>query len=80
MDDARTILRLLRDRRLSERFKAQDIYHKGLGGLPDSQRVREALDLLVDYNWLVCEKVPAGPQGGRKHEFWTLHPRVFDTL
>jgi len=75
--DAESILNLFKKNRLPRRFKAQDIYHYGLGGLQDSARVRAALDLLEDYNWLVKEKIPSNPKGGRKHEFWILHPRAF---
>lgn len=76
IDDAKTILELLKQKRLPPRFKAQDIYHAGLAGLQDSNRVRAALDLLQNYNWLVVEKVPG--TNGRKHEFWILHPRAFE--
>jgi hypothetical protein len=79
VDDAKTILQLLKQKRLEHRFKAQDIYHKGLGGLQDSTRVRTTLEFLEDYKWLIREKVPAGPNGGRKHEFWVLHPRAFES-
>lgn len=73
--DAETILSLLRQKRLPPRFKAQDIYHQGLGGLSDSIRVRAALEMLQDYSWVVSEKVPG--QTGRQSEFWNLHPRAF---
>ena len=75
VNDAETILDLLRKKRLPERFKAQDIYHQGLGGLSDSTRVRTALELLQDYGWIISEKIQG--KTGRHNEFWVLHPNAF---
>lgn len=74
VNDAEIILSLVRQKRISNRFKAQDIYHQGLGGLSDSGRVRAALELLRDYGWVVSEKIGGGT--GRHSEFWTVHPSV----
>lgn len=74
VSDAEVILNLVRQKRLPRRFKAQDIYHPGLGGLSDSARVRSALDLLQDYGWIVSEKESGGV--GRRNEFWVVHPRM----
>lgn len=74
VSDAEVILSLVKQKRLPPRFKAQDIYHQGLGGLSDSTRVRAALDLLLDYGWVVSEKVSG--RTGRHSEFWVVHPKV----
>lgn len=74
VSDAEVILNLIRERRLHQRFKAQDIYHQGLGGLSDSVRVRAALDLLQDNSWIGSEL--EGGATGRRHEFWVVHPRI----
>lgn len=74
--DAKTILDLLKEKRLPEKFKSQDIYHMGLRGLSDSNQVRAALTLLQDFGWLAMEKIPG--KSGRHHEFWILHPRAFE--
>ena len=74
--DAETILCLLKQKRIQAKFKAQDIYHQGLGGLSDSGRVRKALELLRDYGWVISEKVGSGT--GRQNEYWILHPRAFE--
>lgn len=76
IQDAQMILELLKQKRLSSKFKGQDIYHQGLGGLSDSTRVREALILLQDYGWIISEKIQG--RTGRQHEFWHLHPRAFE--
>jgi putative DNA primase/helicase len=55
--DARKILELIKKKRLPLRFKAQDIYHHGLGGVKESQRVRAALELLHGANWVAHEKI-----------------------
>lgn len=77
VDDAKTIISLIKTKRLPSRFKAQDIYHQGLGGLSESNKVRPALDLLQDYGWLILEKI--GKAEGRKNQFWILNPRAFET-
>lgn len=74
VNDAEIILGLIRQKKLPQRFKAQDIYHQGLGGLSDSGRVRNALNLLQDYGWAISIKEGNGP--GRYHEFWIAHPSV----
>ncbi len=76
INDAETIINMIKKRRLPERFKAQDIYHNGLCGLSDSARVKEALEFLQGYHWVVSEKVSGLPKG-RQHEFWNVHPDVF---
>ena len=74
VSEAEVILSLFRQKRLPRRFKAQDIYHQGLGGLSDSMRVRSALELLQDYGWVVSEKESGAT--GRRNEFWVVHPRM----
>jgi hypothetical protein len=74
VNDAEVILNLIRQKRLSKRFKAQDIYHQGLGCLSDSMRVRAALELLQDYGWVVSEKEKGVV--GRHSEFWMAHPKI----
>lgn len=74
VNDAEIILGLIRQKRLPQRFKAQNIYHQGLGGLSDSGRVRNALDLLQDYGWVISTKERSGQ--GRHPEFWIAHPSV----
>ncbi len=76
VNDAETILALCRQKRIPHRFKSQDIYQQGLGGLSDSGRVRAALELLQGYGWMVSEKVSG--KTGRSNEFWIIHPRAFE--
>ncbi|MBS0604918.1 MAG: DUF3987 domain-containing protein [Verrucomicrobia bacterium] len=76
VNDAEQILDLLKQKRLPPKFKAQEIYHHGLGGLSDSVRVRTALEFLQDFGWLAFEK--ASGNTGRHHEYWHLHPRAFE--
>lgn len=74
--DARKILEFIRKKRLPARFKSQDIYHQGLGGLKDSQRVKTALELLREFNWLALEKIQG--RTGKAGEFWIVHPSVYE--
>lgn len=74
--DAKTILNLTCNKRLPERFKAQDIYRQGLGGLKDSPRVRNALELLRESNWVALEKIRGAT--GAPSEFWIINPKAKD--
>lgn len=69
--DATRIIELIKKKRLPERFKAQDIYRPGLGGLKDSQRVRNALELLKEFQWIASEKVYGAT--GSPSEFWLVN-------
>lgn len=72
--DARRIIELIKNKRLPIRFKSQDIYRPGLGGLKDAQRVKSALELLRDSNWVALEKIQ--DHTGKPGEFWVMHPSV----
>lgn len=72
--DARKILELIRKKRLPMRFKSQDIYHNGLGGLKDSQRVTAALKSLLNSNYVALEKIQG--HTGKPGEFWVVHPNA----
>lgn len=76
VEDAQIILNLLREKRLPSKFKAKEIYQIGLGGLSDSGRVKMALDLLQDDDWLINEKESS--INGRNHDYWIVHPRAFN--
>src|SRR5262249_22161319 len=76
--DARKILELIRKKRLHLRFKSQDIYRQGLGGLKEPQRVKAALELLRDANWLAFERIQG--QTGKAGEFWVVHPSAQDVV
>lgn len=73
--DARRIIELIKNKRLPMRFKSQDIYRPGLGGLKDSQRVKAALELLRDSNWVALEKIQG--HTGKPGEFWVVNPKAF---
>lgn len=60
-------LNLIKQKRLPSGFKAHDIYHQGLGWLSCPHRVREALNLLQDYEWIIREKISSNI--GRSHEY-----------
>ncbi len=76
--DARRILELIKNKRLSARFKSQDIYRPGLGGLKDPQRVKTALELLRDSSWVALEKIQG--HTGKPGEFWVVHPNALKIL
>lgn len=76
--DARRILELIKSKRLTMRFKSQDIYRPGLGGLKEPQRVKNALELLQSFSWIALEKIQG--HTGKPGEFWVVHPDAMKHL
>ena len=64
IENARLILKRKQD--LNNPFSAREIYRKGWTGLNEINVVNEALECLIEYNYLVEIPLPPSPQGGRK--------------
>jgi|MTBAKSStandDraft_2_1061841.scaffolds.fasta_scaffold02242_9 putative DNA primase/helicase len=60
---AKMILKKIRQGHLAESFSSRDIWRKGWAGLSDREHVAEGLRMLVEYGWLVEERVEG--TGGR---------------
>lgn len=66
VDAAKAIARRLEKGDLSGEFTAREIYTRSWSHLTDASIVKDALELLVDYEWLEMREVASGPGGGRK--------------
>ncbi|TFH07701.1 MAG: DUF3987 domain-containing protein [Nitrosomonadales bacterium] len=60
VDAAKTLLKRLANGKLSETFKARDIYQKGWAGLETPIKAQSAIDLLVDYRHLSAVEINTG--------------------
>lgn len=76
VDGANVILRALRGGRLDPQFSERDIALKNWATLGDDrERIRQALTLLEECDWLRSVDVPAGPQGGRPTTRYIANPK-----
>ena len=60
IDAAKTLLKRLASRKLSDVFKVRDIYQKGWTGLETPNKAQSAIKLLVDYHHLSEEEIDTG--------------------
>ncbi len=60
IEAAKTLLRRLASGKLPDVFKARDLCRKGWAGLETPVKAQAAIDLLVDYNHLLAEKISTG--------------------
>ncbi len=60
IDAAKTLLKRLATGKLSNPFKARDIYRAGWAGLETPNKAQSAIDLLIDYHHLRSEEVITG--------------------
>jgi hypothetical protein len=70
---ARTIIAKLKSGALQSPFTARAVHQSNWSGLGDIKDVREALTLLVDFDWLSDEEVSTG---GRPTTIYTVNPKV----
>jgi putative DNA primase/helicase len=73
---AKAILAHLRDGSLNREFKASDIYRSGWTHLSSKMQAYEALDLLVDLNYVARIETPSGVKGGRPAVSYLVNPSV----
>jgi putative DNA primase/helicase len=63
-----------------ECFTPRQVVLKGWTGLGNTELVRKAADLLVDYDWLRKEQLPSGAAGGRPSDRYTINPLAVGVL
>jgi hypothetical protein len=73
---ARTILAKLRGGALSSPFTARDVHQADWSGLGDREAVGQAIQLLVDCDWL-AEAPRENPAGGRPTKQYVANPKGF---
>ena|GEM_PF-5111309 len=58
---------------MSNPFTARDVYGKGGSGLNDAQKASDALQVLVDHDWLREEVVKTG---GHPKKTYSINPNA----
>jgi len=71
---AAALLRKIKAGALGEVFTSREVVKKGWAWLTNPGDVRKAAGVLVEYDWLRLETVPAGASGGRPSERYTVNP------
>jgi len=74
MDSAKLILS--RRSKLKPAFTAREIRRKGWAGLTEPADVVDAVDTLIDHNYLIELKPPPGPSGGRPTTQYRWSPAI----
>lgn len=59
-------------------FKAREIHRKNWKGLTDIESVENALELLVDNNWIVLEEIEPTVKGGRPSKQYWINPKIYE--
>lgn len=61
---------------ISYGFTARQLIRKGWKGLTDADDVLNALEVLIEHNWLSWQEVPSTGKGGRPTECYFINPRL----
>ena len=61
-------------------FTARQLIRKGWKGLNDADDVRNALEILVEHQWLSWQEVPSTGQGGRPTERYSINSRLSELI
>ena len=72
-DTAMKIVHKIKTEKLERTFTMRDIYKPGWSGLKNSEQIKSALALLVEYDWLSAERVLTG---GQPKMIYTVNPKV----
>ncbi len=76
VDGANAIIRGLRSGKLDARFSARDIQRRNWSPMgEDSAKVKAALELLEDYQWVRTMAVPTTASGGRPTTVYVTNPK-----
>jgi putative DNA primase/helicase len=67
---------LSRRDRLPDPLRVRDVQMKKWAGLDTAERMREALDVLVEHGYLRAEERATGPRGGRPGMTYQWHPKA----
>lgn len=65
---------------LEHGFTARQLIRKGWKGLTISDEVLDALEVLIEHDWLRRETIESTGQGGRPTERYYINPRIKDFL
>lgn len=65
---------------LTHGFTARQLIRRGWKGLTATDDVLNALEVLIEHDWLTWESVPSTGRGGRPTERYYINPRVSELL
>ena len=65
---------------ISHGFTARQLIRKGWKGLTDADDVLNALEILVENDWLSWQEIPSTGQGGRPTERYSINSRLSELL
>ena len=65
---------------ISYGFTARQLIRKGWKGLTDADDVLNALEVLVENNWLSWHEIPSTGQGGRPTERYSINSRLTELI
>ncbi|MGB6797896.1 MAG: YfjI family protein [Xanthobacteraceae bacterium] len=72
---AKCIVAKIRSGDLKSEFRSHEVWRPGWSKLTDSDAVRAALEMLVDYDWLRVRKLETA---GRPAFIYTVNPKIFN--
>jgi hypothetical protein len=76
MRSARELARHIKSGDLPSVFTTRSVYVKGWASLDKPERVRGALALLKEADWICRAEPSPSPTGGRPPEMWIVNPKV----
>lgn len=65
---------------LEHGFTARQLIRKGWKGLTDSDAVTNALEVLIEHDWLRWDRVESTDRGGRPTERYYINPRLVELV
>jgi hypothetical protein len=71
---AQAIVAKIRSGHVKPEFRSHEVWRPGWSKLTDSNEVKAALDLLVDYDWLQARKINTP---GRPALLYVVNPKLF---
>ncbi|WP_196074402.1 MULTISPECIES: YfjI family protein [Acinetobacter] len=60
-------------------FSSREAYRKSWKGLTEINAINEALDVLVDYEWLNEFEIESTTRGGRPSKRYLINPKIYDS-
>jgi hypothetical protein len=76
-DNAKTILNKIKLGKLSDGFGTRDVLQGGWTGLDSLEKVKSAVNRLIDYGWLKQKKTKPKEIGGRPSIRYEINPIIF---
>lgn len=65
---------------LTHGFTARQLIRKNWKGLSNSDDVQNALEVLIEHNWLTWNSIPSTGRGGRPTERYYINPRIRELI